>query len=277
MVIQSKKRSVSILLIGLVLFLIGCASNDTPSETTSIKPQSIETTQNAVTDPFRNAVNKAMEAAELAQTAQTLEEWHEVANTWQQAIDLMESVETLDPNYEVARQKAQEYQANKEYAQSNVSIMNNPEQMYRDMLDAISSNDLEKIDLLLTQGFDPNYQSKERTWFNQPYYVLSHAASFGTDALVQKLLESGARWNSIPNEALSDSLISASCEGQPFIVQELLNAGANPNYSNNLGEKPLSMATSQTCRTLDKNGNPRQPGSSDHSKVVQILQDAGAR
>jgi len=273
---QASKRSALLILIGLLIFLAGCDSNDATSERTTESPSS-ETIQNSATDPFRDAVNKATTTAELAQTAKTLEEWSNVANAWQQAIDLMESVPQSDPNYEVAQQKAREYQANKTYAQNNANGTDNAEQMYEDMLNAISTENLEKVNSLLAQGFEPNYQSKERTFFDQPYYVISHAAIFGTDAFVKKLLESGAKWDGIPNEALSDSLISASCEGQPFIVQELLNAGANPNHANSFGEKPLAMATSKTCRTLDNDGKPHQPGSSDHSRVVQILQSAGAR
>ncbi|WP_024544624.1 ankyrin repeat domain-containing protein [Picosynechococcus sp. NKBG15041c] len=153
----------------------------------------------------------------------------------------------------------------------------NTEEMYEDMLNAISERNYEKINLLLDQGFDPNYQSQERSFLDQPYYVLFHAARFGNDFFVQRLLESGAKWEYIPNEALSESLISASCEGQPFIVQELLNAGANPNYANNFGEKPLAMANSQTCRAVNSKGEPHQVGLSNHNRVAQILQSAGAR
>lgn len=273
---QASKRSAFLILIGLIIFFVGCDSNNATSETTTESPSN-ETIQDSTTDPFRDAVNRATTAAELAQTAKTSEEWFNVANAWQQAIDLMESVPQSNPNYEVAQQKAKEYQTNKAYAQNNANGTDNAEQLYEDMLNAISTENLEKVNSLLAQGFDPNYQSKERTFFNQPYYILSHAASFGTDALVKKLLESGAKWDNIPNEALSDSLVSASCEGQPFIVQELLNAGANPNYANSFGEKPLVMATSQICRTLDNDGKPHQPGLSDHNRVVQILQNAGAR
>ncbi|MGB3516546.1 MAG: hypothetical protein WBA43_08820 [Elainellaceae cyanobacterium] len=273
---RTSKRSALLILTGLIIFLIGCNSNDAVSETTTDAPSS-EAIQDSETDPFRDAVNQATTASELTQTASTSEEWSNVANAWQQAIELMESVPQSNPNYAVAQQKAQEYQANKTYAQNNVNGADNAEQMYEDMLNAISTGNLGKADSLLAQGFDPNYQSQERTFFDQPYYVLSHAATFGNDAFVEKLLASGAKWDYIPNEALSDSLISASCEGQPLIVQELLNAGANPNYANSFGEKPLAMATSQTCRTLDHNGNPHQPGSSDHNRVVQILQSAGAQ
>jgi ankyrin repeat protein len=273
---QVLKRSTLLILIGLIIVLLGCDSNNLTSETITESPPS-ETIQNPAPDPFRDAVNKATAAAEFAQTAKTSEEWSNVANTWQEAIDLMQAVPQSNPNYEVAQQKAKEYQTNKTYAQNNANGTDNAEQIYEDMLNAISTGNLEKVNSLLAQGFDPNYQSKERTFFNQPYYVLSHAASFGTDAFVKTLLESGAKWDHIPSEALSDSLISASCEGQPFTVQELLNAGANPNYANSFGEKPLAMATSQTCRTLDNDGKPRQLGSSDHNRVVQILQSAGAR
>jgi hypothetical protein len=63
------------------------------------------------------------------------------------------------------------------------------EVMYQEMLNAISEQDINKVDSLLSQGFDPNYESENSSdWvadFNKPYYVLSHAASFGNDQIVK--------------------------------------------------------------------------------------------
>jgi hypothetical protein len=266
-----------LILVGFTIIWTGCNSNNVTPEAITTESPATESVQDSIPDPFGDAVNKATAAADLTQTATKSEDWSNVANAWQQAIDLMKSVPQSSPNYEVAQQKANEYEANKTYAQNNAADIANVEQIYEDMLNAISTEDIGKINSLLAQGFNPNYQSRERTFLDQPYHVLAHAASFGTDAIVRKLIESGAKWDNIPSEVLSDALISASCQGQAFVVQELISAGADPNYSNSFGEKPLAMANSQTCRTLDKNGNPRQPGSSDHSKVVQLLQSAGAR
>ncbi|MGD1941317.1 MAG: hypothetical protein ACFB0G_08380 [Leptolyngbyaceae cyanobacterium] len=71
-------------------------------------------------DPFRQAFNQAMSAAELTQTADFKEDWSQVAILWQQAISSMQSVSPSHPNYDVAQQKLVEYDRNLKYAQSNV-------------------------------------------------------------------------------------------------------------------------------------------------------------
>jgi len=70
-------------------------------------------------NPFRDAVNAATNAANLAQTAKTPEEWQAVAKEWKTAIDLMKAVPEGDANREVAQQKATEYQKNLDYATQN--------------------------------------------------------------------------------------------------------------------------------------------------------------
>jgi hypothetical protein len=66
---------------------------------------------------FKEAVNQAMNAANLAQTAQTPEQWRTVANHWQQAITHLQSIPPTDPNHATAQQKIGEYQKNLRYAQ----------------------------------------------------------------------------------------------------------------------------------------------------------------
>ena len=70
--------------------------------------------------PFRDAVNAATQASELAQTASTKEEWQAVADSWQTAISLMQQVPDTDPNYATAKDRAVAYQPNLTYAQQNV-------------------------------------------------------------------------------------------------------------------------------------------------------------
>jgi hypothetical protein len=77
-----------------------------------------ETSGSATNDPFRDAVNKAMSASELTQTAATPEDWNEVAAKWQAAIELMKSVPKSSPHYDLAQKKAaEEYPKNLTYAQ----------------------------------------------------------------------------------------------------------------------------------------------------------------
>ncbi len=70
-------------------------------------------------DLFRQAVNAAQTAANQAQTATTPAQWQEVADTWAQAIALMQRVPASDPNYATAQQKAIDYQPNLNYARQN--------------------------------------------------------------------------------------------------------------------------------------------------------------
>lgn len=68
-------------------------------------------------DPFREAVNRATNAANLTQTARTRQEWQAVANQWREAIALMQAVPADSPNYGVAQDRAVAYQKNLAYAE----------------------------------------------------------------------------------------------------------------------------------------------------------------
>lgn len=119
---QALMRLIPVLATSFLLLLQGCnfRSEGTEPLTDESQPTQTNTSnQPNETDPFRDAVNKAMEAANLAQTARTAEEWTRVAESWQQAINFMRAVPESSTNYEVAQQKAVEYQGNLEYAQSN--------------------------------------------------------------------------------------------------------------------------------------------------------------
>lgn len=70
---------------------------------------------------FRYAVNQAMSAASLTQWAETQQDWTKVAQEWQQAIALMESVPEESRDYSTAQSKAIEYQTNLLYAQEQVT------------------------------------------------------------------------------------------------------------------------------------------------------------
>lgn len=72
-------------------------------------------------EPFRRAVNDAMSAAKLTQSAQSQEDWNLVIHQWQQAIALMNAVPVSSPHYAVAQKKVGEYQKNLDYASSVAS------------------------------------------------------------------------------------------------------------------------------------------------------------
>jgi hypothetical protein len=75
-------------------------------------------------DTFRRAVNRAMSAAELTQTAATEEEWKTVVQWWEEAIDLMAAVSPGNSNYALAQDKVGEYSQNLAYARQR---MNRPD------------------------------------------------------------------------------------------------------------------------------------------------------
>ena len=72
-------------------------------------------------DAFRQAVNAAMTAATLTQSARTQAQWQTVESWWSEAIALMEAVPENSPDRPVAEQKAVEYQTNWSYARTQVT------------------------------------------------------------------------------------------------------------------------------------------------------------
>ncbi|MEM9218070.1 MAG: hypothetical protein AAGD25_27475 [Cyanobacteria bacterium P01_F01_bin.150] len=69
-------------------------------------------------DPFRDAVNTALAATELNESAETTTDWREVAIQWTRAIELMKAVPKSHEKYDVAQQRASEaYPKNLAYAQ----------------------------------------------------------------------------------------------------------------------------------------------------------------
>ncbi|WP_204105352.1 MULTISPECIES: peptidylprolyl isomerase [Spirulina sp. CCY15215] len=79
-------------------------------------------------EAFRVAVNYAMSAADLTQTAATPEDWDRVSQNWQQAIALMRVVPVDHEYYTVAREKVIEYQGYLEYASQQAQ---NPNGVFR--------------------------------------------------------------------------------------------------------------------------------------------------
>lgn len=77
-------------------------------------------------DPFREAVNSAVKAAELGRSAKTKEEWNLVANNWQEAISLMRRVPPSSPHHELAQTKVAEYQKYLIYAQESAVSLPSP-------------------------------------------------------------------------------------------------------------------------------------------------------
>jgi hypothetical protein len=130
---------------------------------------------------------------------------------------------------------------------------------------------------LLSNGANPRYthlsQLDEEKW-----PVLYTAAQFGTPEHVKALLAAGASWDQLNQQQANDALRSASCNGWPFIVQELLAIGADPNNMNVFeDESPLILASSEVCRMRGSEGQGIAPGARQHNQVVQLLKAAGAK
>ncbi|MGK7920838.1 MAG: hypothetical protein AB4080_12620 [Trichodesmium sp.] len=92
----------------------------TNSEKTSANSEKIETTE-VISDPFREGINAATKAAELAQTANTQAEWNEVAMTWHQALVLMKEVPESHSQYQAAQNRIDLYRNNREIANKKAS------------------------------------------------------------------------------------------------------------------------------------------------------------
>ncbi|NDJ22719.1 hypothetical protein GS682_13960 [Nostoc sp. B(2019)] len=94
-----------------------------PSETIAVIPSPIASELPNITpkhDNFREAVNQAISAANLTQSAKSQDDWKIVVSKWQAAIALMKIVPFSSPNYVISQQKIIEYQRNLSYAEKNV-------------------------------------------------------------------------------------------------------------------------------------------------------------
>lgn len=105
-----------------ILPLISQSSTQIPSNPVLVTPSPVASESPTVllqTDTFREAVSKAINAANLTQSAKSPDEWKTVVSQWQAAIALMKTVQSSSPNYLVAQQKIKEYQKNINYAEKN--------------------------------------------------------------------------------------------------------------------------------------------------------------
>lgn len=71
----------------------------------------------AGSEPWYNAVATATQAAQLAQTAITAQDWNQVAQAWSQSVALLQDIPADDPRQMFSQRKAREYLQNLEVAQ----------------------------------------------------------------------------------------------------------------------------------------------------------------
>ena len=90
--------------------------------TPAAPPPSPVTLASPETDAFQEAENKAISAKNIAQIAQTKEDWTLVANRWQQAINLIKAVPKSHPKYALAQKQLAEYQTGLNNAQKQLKL-----------------------------------------------------------------------------------------------------------------------------------------------------------
>ncbi|WP_293351964.1 MULTISPECIES: hypothetical protein [unclassified Microcoleus] len=126
--------------VALLALTVGCSSTKPPNTTapsrtiasssvlaqppTSVlaknpnkRQKSISVPSCAQNDPFGDSVNFATKAANLAQSANSKQEWDEVAAQWVQAVAWMQAVPPGSPRRAFAEKKVTEYMKNLLYAQ----------------------------------------------------------------------------------------------------------------------------------------------------------------
>ena len=70
-------------------------------------------------DLYNQAIQRATKATGFAQNADTPATWSQIANLWEEAIDLMAALPESSPHYSIAQQKVVEYQVSLAQAQQN--------------------------------------------------------------------------------------------------------------------------------------------------------------
>jgi YVTN family beta-propeller protein len=90
------------------------ATSDTPAQISNQKAadSSGKAALNVKPDPLEAAMQQAGSAAKQGKTAQTRQEWRQIADEWWQAIGLLKTVPRSHPKYAIAQQKLEEYQRN---------------------------------------------------------------------------------------------------------------------------------------------------------------------
>jgi|GEM_PF-2887613 len=96
------------------------ATPASPSPTTSASPS-------PQSDPFEQAIDAAISASTITQSAVSQDDWQLVTNQWQKAIALLESVSASHPKKQLATEKIPQYQRALAYAQQQAAKPQLPE------------------------------------------------------------------------------------------------------------------------------------------------------
>ncbi|HZG39669.1 MAG TPA: hypothetical protein VEZ50_13385 [Nodosilinea sp.] len=113
---------------GLGVLLTCCAGYSRPLATnplvTNPGPETVteaEAATIAAPDPWHQALGEAQQAAQLAATATTAAQWHQVAGTWGRSLALLGDLPPDDPRQVFSQRKAAEYQQNLYLAQQQAA------------------------------------------------------------------------------------------------------------------------------------------------------------
>ena len=126
----------------LLALTTSCASSE-PSKTTPSTPTSRKLSTPASSpvaskvslpklsptpkpERFQEALDSAMGAATIAQSAESKDDWNLVASRWQSAIALLKTLPKSSSNYAKAQKKIPEYQRNLAYAQQQIKNPSKP-------------------------------------------------------------------------------------------------------------------------------------------------------
>lgn len=93
-------------------------SNDSRESSDSSDPNSIST----ISNNFQDALDSAMSAATVTQSAVSKDDWELVSSKWQNAISLLKQLPNSNPNYVKAQVKIQEYGRNLDYARQQLDL-----------------------------------------------------------------------------------------------------------------------------------------------------------
>lgn len=115
-----------ILLFGVLLLLSSCWRFDSKTTSPPEDSQALVTDRDEAgncpsRDPFGTGLDRALNAARLAQNAQSARDWNLVILYWMQAIEAMQAVNYDSPKRPFAQKKVQEYQRNLAVAQKRAT------------------------------------------------------------------------------------------------------------------------------------------------------------
>ncbi|MDW6005354.1 ankyrin repeat domain-containing protein [Vibrio mangrovi] len=106
------------------------------------------------------------------------------------------------------------------------------------LITAIRHHDVQKVELMLQKGSDPNVSDKNNYQRTPLYY----AAEGGYNDLVTKLIAAGADVDQASSDGWTPLLAAARYDGDMETIQLLVDSGANLGQTNNYGWNALLLA-----------------------------------